>query len=78
VIGETLNWIRLLRTQGLVLSQWLKAPSLQEVAAATAAVKRCIPDTDVVIELGGGTRRSLLPAAALSSACAAPARSLVR
>jgi len=38
---------------GLSVSQWLNIPFIQEVVAATAAVKKLIPQTDVVIELGG-------------------------
>ncbi len=38
---------------GLSVSQWLNIPFIQEVVAATTAVKRLIPQTDVVIELGG-------------------------
>ena len=38
---------------GLSVSQWLAIPFIQEVVAATTAVKKLIPQTDVVIELGG-------------------------
>ena len=38
---------------GLSVSQWLNIPFIQEVIAATTAVKKVIPQTDVVIELGG-------------------------
>jgi activator of 2-hydroxyglutaryl-CoA dehydratase len=38
---------------GLSVSQWLKIPFIQEVTAATAAVKLLIPQTDVAVELGG-------------------------
>ena len=38
---------------GLSVSQWLDIPFIQEVIAATTAVKNIIPQTDVVIELGG-------------------------
>jgi predicted CoA-substrate-specific enzyme activase len=38
---------------GLSVSQWLSVPFIQEVIAATTAVKKIIPQTDVVIELGG-------------------------
>ena len=38
---------------GLSVSQWLNVPFIQEVIAATTAVKKLIPETDVVIELGG-------------------------
>ena len=38
---------------GFSVSQWLNIPFIQEVVAATTAVKKIIPKTDVVIELGG-------------------------
>jgi len=38
---------------GLSVSQWLNVPFIQEVIAATTAVRKLIPQTDVVIELGG-------------------------
>lgn len=38
---------------GLSVSQWLGVPFIQEVIAATTAVKKLIPRADVVIELGG-------------------------
>ena len=38
---------------GLSVSQWLNIPFIQEVIASTTAVKKLIPQTDVVIELGG-------------------------
>ena len=38
---------------GLSVSQWLSIPFIQEVIAATTSVKKLIPQTDVVIELGG-------------------------
>lgn len=38
---------------GLSVSQWLNIPFIQEVVAATTAVRKLIPKTDVVIELGG-------------------------
>jgi predicted CoA-substrate-specific enzyme activase len=38
---------------GLAVSHWLSVPFVQEVVAATTAVKKIIPQTDVVIELGG-------------------------
>ncbi|MBR4180180.1 MAG: 2-hydroxyacyl-CoA dehydratase [Treponema sp.] len=38
---------------GLSVSQWLNVPFVQEVIAATTSVKKLIPETDVVIELGG-------------------------
>ena len=38
---------------GLSVSHWLNIPFVQEVIASTAAVRKIIPQTDVVIELGG-------------------------
>ncbi|MDE5775429.1 MAG: 2-hydroxyglutaryl-CoA dehydratase, partial [Treponemataceae bacterium] len=38
---------------GLSVGQWLGVPFIQEVIAATTAVRKIIPQTDVVIELGG-------------------------
>jgi predicted CoA-substrate-specific enzyme activase len=38
---------------GMSVSQWLNVPFIQEVVAATTAVRKLIPQTDVVIELGG-------------------------
>lgn len=38
---------------GLMISQWLGIPFVQEVVAGTLAVERCIPRTEVAIELGG-------------------------
>ena len=38
---------------GLSVGQWLGVPFIQEVSAATTAVRKIIPQTDVVIELGG-------------------------
>lgn len=38
---------------GFAVSQWLSIPFIQEVVASTTAVQKLIPQTDVVIELGG-------------------------
>ena len=38
---------------GLAVSKWLSIPFVQEVVAATTAVKNLIPQTQVAIELGG-------------------------
>ncbi|MDR2109517.1 MAG: acyl-CoA dehydratase activase, partial [Coriobacteriales bacterium] len=38
---------------GLLLAQWLDLPFVQEVVASKTAVDALIPQTDVVIELGG-------------------------
>ncbi|MCR5605715.1 MAG: 2-hydroxyacyl-CoA dehydratase [Treponema sp.] len=45
--------IKVTGSGGLSVSQWLSVPFIQEVVAATTAVKVLIPKTDVVIELGG-------------------------
>ncbi len=38
---------------GISVSQWLSLPFIQEVIASTKAIETFIPQTDVVIELGG-------------------------
>ncbi len=38
---------------GLSVHQWMEIPFVQEVVASTKSVKTFIPETDVVIELGG-------------------------
>lgn len=38
---------------GMLVSEWLDMPFVQEVVASAEAVKRIIPQTDVAIELGG-------------------------
>jgi len=38
---------------GISVSKWLKLPFMQEVIASSKAIERFIPQTDVVIELGG-------------------------
>lgn len=38
---------------GMLVSQWLNLPFIQEVIASAGAVEKIIPDTDVAIELGG-------------------------
>ncbi len=50
--GQTLT-IKVTGSGGLSVSQWLNIPFIQEVIAATTSVKKLIPQTDVVIELGG-------------------------
>ncbi len=49
---ETLS-VKVTGSGGLSVSQWLNVPFVQEVIAATTSVKKLIPQTDVVIELGG-------------------------
>ena len=50
--GQTLS-VKVTGSGGLSVSQWLNVPFIQEVVAATTSVKKIIPTTDVVIELGG-------------------------
>ena len=50
--NQTLT-IKVTGSGGLSVSQWLNIPFIQEVIAATTSVKKLIPQTDVVIELGG-------------------------
>ena len=50
--NQTLS-VKVTGSGGLSVSQWLNIPFIQEVIAATTAVKKLIPQTDVVIELGG-------------------------
>lgn len=50
---ETPLSVKVTGSGGLSVSQWLNIPFIQEVVAATTAVKKIIPETDVVIELGG-------------------------
>jgi len=38
---------------GLSVNEWLNIPFVQEVVASTTAIRTFIPETDVVIELGG-------------------------
>ncbi len=39
---------------GLSVHKWLDIPFIQEVVASTTGIREFIPETDVVIELGGG------------------------
>ncbi len=50
--AQTLS-VKVTGSGGLAVSQWLNVPFIQEVIAATTAVRKIIPQTDVVIELGG-------------------------
>ena len=50
--NQTLS-VKVTGSGGLAVSQWLSVPFIQEVIAATTAVRKIIPQTDVVIELGG-------------------------
>ena len=50
--AQTLS-VKVTGSGGLSVSEWLSVPFIQEVIAGTTAVKKLIPQTDVVIELGG-------------------------
>ena len=50
--NQTLS-VKVTGSGGLAVSHWLSVPFIQEVIAATTAVRKIIPQTDVVIELGG-------------------------
>jgi len=50
--NQTLT-VKVTGSGGFSVSQWLNIPFIQEVIAATTSVKKIIPQTDVVIELGG-------------------------
>ncbi len=52
-IGDLYVRISITGSAGISLSDAAKIPFVQEVIAATAAVEKFIPQTDVVIELGG-------------------------
>lgn len=45
--------VRVTGSGGLSVSRVIRVPFVQEVVAGTEAVRRFLPDTDVVIELGG-------------------------
>ncbi len=50
--SQTLS-VKVTGSGGLAVSHWLSIPFVQEVVASTTAVRKIIPQTDVVIELGG-------------------------
>lgn len=52
-VGDTLVQVSITGSGGLSLSEWLKLNFIQEVIACSKAVETFIPQTDVVIELGG-------------------------
>ena len=52
-IGEEKFTVVITGSGGLLLSKMLKLPFVQEVIANKTAIKKYLPDTDVVIELGG-------------------------
>jgi len=45
--------IKVTGSGGFAVAQWLSIPFIQEVVAGTTSVQKLIPQTDVVIELGG-------------------------
>jgi len=51
--ADALIQVRVTGSGGLAVSQWLSVPFVQEVIAASIAVRAEIPHTDVAIELGG-------------------------
>ncbi|MBC3889752.1 2-hydroxyglutaryl-CoA dehydratase [Acetobacterium paludosum] len=52
-VGDLQTKVSVTGSGGLMISQWLGIPFVQEVVASTLAVERCIPRTEVAIELGG-------------------------
>ncbi len=50
--NQTLS-VKVTGSGGLAVSHWLSIPFVQEVVASTTAVRKIIPQTNVVIELGG-------------------------
>ncbi|WP_373899066.1 acyl-CoA dehydratase activase-related protein [Haloimpatiens sp. FM7315] len=52
-LKDKLITIKVTGSGGLGVSKWLDIPFIQEVVSSTKAVKKIIPKTDVVIELGG-------------------------
>ena len=53
IIGDSKVKIAVTGSGGLSVSKWLDINFVQEVIASTKAVEMLIPETDVVIELGG-------------------------
>ncbi|SQC56502.1 2-hydroxyglutaryl-CoA dehydratase component A [Listeria newyorkensis] len=51
--GETEMTFKITGSSGLAIAKFLKVAFIQEVIACTEAVEQVIPETDVVIELGG-------------------------
>ncbi|MBC1897059.1 2-hydroxyacyl-CoA dehydratase [Listeria booriae] len=51
--GETEMTFKITGSSGLAIAKFLQVPFIQEVIACTEAVEQVIPETDVVIELGG-------------------------
>ena len=52
-LGESMVKVNITGSGGLSLSEWLGIDFVQEVIACSNAVEKFIPQTDVVIELGG-------------------------
>ena len=52
-IGDNETAVTITGSGGLLLSKMLNLPFVQEVIATKQAVKKYLPDTDIVIELGG-------------------------
>ncbi len=52
-LGDIKVSISITGSGGLSVSEWLDLPFIQEVIACTCAVEKMIPQTEVVIELGG-------------------------
>ncbi|WP_283170894.1 2-hydroxyacyl-CoA dehydratase [Curtanaerobium respiraculi] len=52
-LGDAPATMAITGSGGLLLSQWLGVPFVQEVIANKTAIERLIPQTDVAIELGG-------------------------
>ncbi len=52
-LNDNLIRINVTGSGAIDVSKYLNIPFVQEVAASTAAIEKFIPDTDVVIELGG-------------------------
>ncbi len=51
--GDTLTSVNITGSAGMSCAGWLNVPFVQEVIASTASVEKMLPETDVVIELGG-------------------------
>ncbi len=51
--GDAPASVQITGSAGMACAGWIGVPFVQEVVAATAAVERQLPETDVVIELGG-------------------------
>lgn len=65
--GMTEMTFKITGSSGLAISKFLNVPFVQEVIACTEAVEQVIPETDVVIELGGKMRRLFILVVGLSN-----------